>query len=157
MNTALMWRILDYAAPRGDSSVGNGIFHPGSLDTAQSKRHQDQTIITENPRTGSILGLENSTRVHTSSPDWFNPEPSTSIPPLEVTWDTAERRPADKEVQNDSALPISISNLELPEMANWYWTEDPNNETLMDVSNDPMIQFNDRNSANPAWWDFGDL
>lgn len=157
MNTALMWRILDYAAPRGDSSIGNGIFHPAALDTAQSKRQHDETIMTEPPRNRSLDGLEGSTRAHGSSPDWFDPTPSISKVPLDSTWNTIERGRVNDEPQNHSTLQGSIVNTELPEMANWYWTEDLNNETLMDVSNDPMTQFYDRNSGNPAWWDFGDL
>jgi len=157
MNTILMWRILDYAAPRGDSSMGKGIFHPGALDTAQSTRQNDQTIMTEPARHGSFDGLEGSTRAQATSPDWFDPTPSISKVPLEPPWESTERGRMTEESQNHSTLQGSNVNLELPEMANWYWTADPNNETLMDVSNDPMIPFYDRNSGNPAWWDFGDL
>lgn len=157
LNTALMWRILDYAAPRRDSSVGDGIFQLSSSDNSQSRRQPDQTIMTEPAGTNAMRTLENSTsRIHGSTPDWFDPVPSTAIPPL-VTWEAAERRPPSAVRQSDSTLQVSNPNMDVPEMANWYWTEDPSHETLMNVSNDPMVQFYDRNNANPAWWDFGNL
>lgn len=140
-----------------DSSIGNGIFQLSSMNDAPSKKNQDQTIMTEPTRTRAMEGLEQSTsRIHGSTPDWFDPTPSMAIPPLE-TCEAAERRPSFTACQSEPTLQIPSTNLDISDMANWYWTEDPSNETLMNVSNDPMIQFYDRNNANPAWWDFGDL
>lgn len=157
MNTALMWKILDYAAPRGDTWRGKGIFRSTSMATARSKTQHEQTTISE-PQTDRAAAVEeNSFRIMGTSPDWFKPVPPSSSKPIEATWQISERRATNAQHEIENAGPGTTASLELPELANWYWTEDPSNETFMDVANDPMSHFYDRDSSNSAWWDFGDL
>ncbi|KAK6369586.1 hypothetical protein LTS17_009492 [Exophiala oligosperma] len=154
-NTALMQKILDFAAPQGSSFSGEGLFHLDFVGHVRSRRAswEDTTVV--NPDIHAMPSdVHNTTGHYAPPPDWFSPQPAapTSAGLIE------EIAGSPPEAQAEQAEAARAENQQrwqienLPELSNWSWGPDDANITY-----DPWTQFYDRSGPNSGWWDFGNL
>ncbi|KIX07126.1 uncharacterized protein Z518_05103 [Rhinocladiella mackenziei CBS 650.93] len=153
-NTSLMWKILDFAAPRRSSFSGKSSFESSFQDTIRFRDGSQDQATLEDPELQSPPGdIQNSTGEYSAPPDWFS-TPNTSTSP-QIVRQMAEG-PSEEHQEELAAAPGGQSenpqNLNLPEPSNWTWGPGDANITY-----DPWTQFYDRAGAHSGWWDFGNL
>jgi hypothetical protein len=152
LNTALMWKILDYRTSRQLPSWNTGLFHSSFPDFSPPNDHHEETTVDEPSCQNPTQGPRALTRDVADSPAWFAAIASPSERPDKRV--TGSQMSGETQNFQDQASSSLDHNTQTPD---WTWSEDVNRSTFMDVQYDFFTQPFDLDGSNSSRWDFGIL